>query len=104
MARHRRVLTRGALIAWAVSPAAGIVLVVGLGALPASLEPVVSLACSLVGIFGVVIGIGIATGWLVRLLAMGYWPRRSLAVDDLAPDRVFGICVILFALPSLLVR
>jgi hypothetical protein len=24
--------------------------------------------------------------------------------QDLAPDRVFGICVILFALPSLLVR
>ena len=39
MARRRRVLTRGAFIAWAVSLAAGIAWVVGLGALPASLGP-----------------------------------------------------------------
>ncbi len=104
MTRRRRLLTRGAFIAWAVSLAAGIAWVVGLGALPASLDSIVSLVYSLVGIFGVVIGIGIATGWLVRLLSMGYWPRSALAIDDLAPDRVFGICVILFALPSLLVR
>ncbi len=105
MARRRRLVTRGAVITWAVSLAAGIGFVVALGALPAGLDAVVSLAYSLLGIFGVAIGIGIATGWLVRLLSMGYWPRSSTSPgDDLPPDRVFGICVIFFALPSLLVR
>ena len=105
MAQRRRLVTRGAVIAWVVSLAVGIGFVVALGALPAGLDAIVSLAYSLVGIFGVAIGIGIATGWLVRLLSMGYWPRSSASPgDDLPPDRVFGICVILFALPSLLAR
>ncbi len=108
MARRRRFLTRGHAIAWAASLCAGIGFVAALGALPADLDGVVSLACSLVGIFGVAIGIGIATGWLARLLSMGYWPRSSASPAssgaDLPPDRVFGLCVILFALPSLLVR
>ncbi len=105
MVRRRRLLTRGVLIAWAVALAVGIGWVLFLGALPADLDPIVSLAYSLVGIFGVVIGIGIATGTLVRLLSFGNWPRTPAPPsDDLAPDRVFGICIILFALPSLLVR
>ena len=105
MARRRRLVTRGAVVAWVVSMAAGIGWVLLLGALPSDFDPIVSLACSLVGIFGVAIGIGIATGWLVRLLNMAYWPRTSASSDpDLPPDRVFGLCVILFALPSLLAR
>ena len=108
MARRRRLLTRGHAIAWAVSLCAGIGFVAALGALPAGLDAVVSLVCSLVGIFGVAIGIGIATGWLARLLSMGYWPRSSPSSAssgaDLPADRVFGLCVILFALPSLFVR
>ena len=105
VAGRRRLITRGALIAWAVSLAAGIGWVLLLGALPTDFDPVVSLAYSLVGIFGVLIGIGIATGTLVRLLSLGNWPRTPAPPrDDLAPDRVFGLCIILFALPSLLVH
>lgn len=106
MARGKRLLTRGAVIAWVVSLAVGIAWVAGLAALPAELDPVVSLAYSLVGIFGVIIGIGIATGVLVTMLRFlgGRSSNMSPLAQDLAPDRVFGICVILFALPSLLAR
>jgi len=103
---RRRSITRGVLIAWAVSLVLGIVFVVALDAVPADLVPLAALATSLVGIFGVALGIAIALGWLVRLLSIGYWPRSlpGSPGDDLAPDRVFGVCVILFSLPSLLLH
>ena len=104
MAPRRRLITRGVLIAWAVSLALGIGFVVGLYSVPAGLTPLAALATSLVGFFGVALGIAIALGWLVRLLSLGNWPRSSPGTEDLAPDRVFGVCVILFSLPSLLLH
>ncbi len=102
--RRNRLLTRGHLIAWAVSLALGIVWVVILSLLPADLDPVVLLLLRLVGIFGFFGGILIATGMLVQVLGMfGTRPGALGAPSGEVPaDRVFGICVILFALPSLL--
>lgn len=106
MASRRRLITRGALIAWVLSLGVGIAFAVGLDSVPVDFAGLAGLATSLVGIFGVALGIAIALGWLVRLLSVGYWPRSlpSAPGDDLAPDRVFGICVILFSLPSLLLH
>jgi hypothetical protein len=102
--RLRRLLTRGRLIACAVSLVLGIGWVVVLGLLPSGLDPVVRLLLGLVGIFGVVGGILVATGTLVRVLTLfGTRPGSvSSGAGDLAPDVVFGICVVCFALPSLL--
>jgi len=106
MTPRRRLITRGVLIAWAVSLGLGVAFVVALGSVPADFAPLADLVTSLVGIFGVALGIAIALGWLVRLLSIGYWPRSLSTApgEDLAPDRVFGICVILFSLPSLLLH
>ena len=102
--RRRRLLTRGHVIAWVVSLVLGTGWVVLPGLLPGDLDPVTGLLLSLVGIFGSILGVLIATGTLVRVLGIFGARPGSLSppAGELAPDLVFGLCVLLFSLPSLL--
>ena len=102
---RKKQVTRGRLIAWVVSLALGIGWVSVLGALPAGFDPVVSLFLGLVGVFGFGLGLLIATGMLVRVARLFGNPSRALSspVHELPADKVFGICVMLIALPSLFV-
>ncbi len=105
MARRQHRVTRGALIAWAVSFALGVGWVLLLEALPSGFEPVATLFLALVGIFGFGLGLLMATGWLVRVMRPFGNPTRAFSspVDELPADRVFGIIMMLFCLPSLFV-
>jgi hypothetical protein len=102
-ARRKRLLTRGHVVAWLISLALGLGWVGLLGLLPSDFDPIVGLLLGLVGMFGFVGGILIATGMLVRMLAIfGTRPgSMSSPAGELPPDAVFGICVICFVLPSL---
>jgi hypothetical protein len=104
MRGRRRLITRGRVIAWTVSLILGIAWVIALGLLPADFDPVVRLFVGLVGIFGVFLGILMATGMLVRVLTIFGTRPGSLSspAGELPPDITFGVCLILFALPSLL--
>jgi len=100
-----RLLTRGHVIAWAVSLALGIGWVALLAALPSDLDSVVALLLGVIGIFGFVLGVLITTGLLVRVFRMLGNPTRAVSSSpaELPADVVSGVCVMLFALPSLLV-
>lgn len=102
---RRRLFTRGHAVAWLVSLALGIGWVEVLLALPSDYDPVVTLFLALVGIFGSIFGLLTATGLLVGALSFfgsrpGYGSRPG---GEVGPDVVFGICVLLFTLPSLFV-
>jgi hypothetical protein len=96
-------ITRGRVIAWLVSLALGVGWLVFLTSLPSGFDPVVALVIELGGIFGFVFGLLVATGMLVKSLSVfGARPgSMSRPSGELAPDVVFGVCVMLFALPSL---
>ena len=100
-----RLLTRGHVIAWVVSLAVGIGWVVLLAALPSDLDPIVALLLGVLGIFGFLFGVLMASGLLVRVLRMLGNPTRAVSSSpaELPADVVSGVCVMLFALPSLLV-
>ena len=103
--RHKKLLTRGHLMAWVVSLALGVGWVLLLESLPSGLEPVVTLFIALTGVFGFLLGAGIATGVLVSVLRLiGTRPGSvSSPEGKIPPDRVFGIFVMLFCLPSMYV-
>jgi hypothetical protein len=103
--RRKKVLTRGHLMAWVVSLGLGIGWVLLLESLPSGVEPVATLLLAMTGIFGFLLGAGIATGVLVWLLRiMGTRPGSvSTPEGKIPPDRVFGIFVMLFCLPSMFV-
>lgn len=99
---HRIILMKVRLIAWFVSLALGIGWVLLLTAAPADFDPVVALVLRLTGAFGVLLGVGIATGVIVGMLKfLGRPGALNVSTAALSADRVFGLCVIFFALPSL---
>ena len=102
--KRKRLLTRGHAVAWAVALALGIGWIVLLAALPSDLDPVVALLLGVIGIFGFVLGLLMATGLLVRVFRMLGNPTRAVssAPAELPADVVSGVCVMLFTLPSLL--
>lgn len=97
--------TRGRAIAWLVSLGLGIGWVLALRALSSDLDPVVALFLAIVGLFGFGFGFLMATGLLVRVLRMLGNPTRAVSSSpaELPADVASGVCVMLFALPSLLV-
>jgi len=99
-----RLHTRGHVITWAVSLVIGIGWVALLAALPSDLDPIVALLLGVIGIFGFVFGVLMATGLLVRVLRMLGNPTRAVSSSpaELPADVVSGVCVMLFTLPSLL--
>lgn len=103
--QRKRFFSLSHAIAWVVSLALGIGWVVFLGALPDELDPVVTLFLALVGLFGFGFGLLIATGTLVRGLSLFGTRPGSLSppTGHVPSDTVFGICILLFALPSLFV-
>ena len=76
-----------------------------LAALPSDLDPMVALLLGVIGIFGFLFGVLMATGLLVRVLRMLGNPTRAVSSSpaELPADVVSGVCVMLLALPSLLV-
>ena len=102
--QRRSPLTRGHVIAWVVSLAVGIGWVVLLAALPSDLDPIMTLLLGVIGIFGFVFGVLMATGLLVRVLRMLGNPTRAVSSSpaELPAHVVSGVCVMLFTLPLLL--
>jgi hypothetical protein len=100
-----RLFSRGYLIAWAISFALGLGWVLLLESLPSDFWPIVALFIALVGLFGFLLGLGIASGLLVEMLSItGSRPgAMSHPGGSVSPDRAFGIGVMLFSLPSLFV-
>ena len=98
--RRTRLLTRGHAIAWAVSLALGVGWAMVLGSLPEDGESIAALVIGITGLLGVLI----ATGLLVRVFRLLGNPTRAVSSspEELPPDLAFGMCVILFSLPSLI--
>jgi hypothetical protein len=93
---------KGRLIAWFIALAVGLGWALLLRSAPADYSTIVALVLGLTGYFGVLLGIGIATGVIVGMLKfLGRPGATREATAALPADRTFGLCVILFALPSL---
>jgi hypothetical protein len=97
-------VTRGRAIAWVVSLALGVGWAVLLGLLPGDDESVAALLIGITGLLGLPLGVLIATGLLVRVFRMLGNPTRAVSTSpgELPADLGFGVCVILFSLPSLI--
>jgi hypothetical protein len=102
---RKRIFTRAHGVAWLISLALGVGWVVLLGALPDDLDSVVMLLLGLVGIFGFLFGLLMATGLLVRVFRMLGNPTRAVSSSpaELPADVVSGVWVMLFCVPSSLV-
>jgi hypothetical protein len=102
--KRRALVTRGRIVAWAVSLALGLAWVALLGLVPDDGESVAMLLIAVVGLFGVALGVLIAAGFVVTVMRLLGNPTRAVssAPGELPADFAFGISVVLFSLPSLL--
>ncbi len=102
---RKHVFTRARAIVWAVALALGIAWALLLAHATGDLAPIGGLLLTIGGIFGTLVGVLIATGMLVRVMRPLGNPTRAMSASpgELAPDLAFGVCVILFFVPSLLV-
>jgi hypothetical protein len=102
---RKRVFTRGRVVAWVVSLALGIGWAMLLRSTDGDLRAVAVLLLAVGGLFGTLFGVLAATGLLVRVMRLLGNPTRAVSSspEELPPDLTFGVCLILFFLPSLLV-
>lgn len=102
---RRPLITRSRAIAWVVSLALGVALVTLLRLFfPDDTGSGSILVMAVLGLFGTLLGVLIATGVVVTVMRLLGNPTRAVssAPGELPADFTTGICVALFSLPSLI--